>query len=312
MKHVYAQWVAVCLLFFAAVPVQAELSSTDRQAITQQVQHWNSYLNGEQGATDSNLYAAQVQWFGQNLASDAVLSKQRDFKLHSPQYAQRIISTLDINEDETGQVWVEFVKQAGITADKLKNYPAQLGFKKEAAGWRIRDETDLLTRLNQKDPAAEGRLAKGKFDGVNKDVVWVTARDPKSGGSCDMDGDCQCSLWSSNPAVQPAIVPQCIGGGVDVLSTLDDSGRDRVVIFPEWWTSAWRVVYVYDIQQGQWIKALPPFPMNINVQEQDDAATLVQRDPQHSGRVLVKKALWDDKQEEIVTPQVSEALISLK
>lgn len=312
MKHIYAQWIATCLLFIAALPAQAELSAADRQEITRQVERWNHYLNGEQNATGSDLYTAQVQWFGQPLASDAVLNKQHDFQTRTPQFSQRIISTLDIAEDEAGQVWVEFVKQAGTDGKQVKNYPAQLMFKKEAGGWRISGETDLLTRLNQKDTAVEGRVAKGKFDGVNKDIVWLSARDPQNGGSCDMDGDCQCSVWSSNPAIQPAILPQCIGGGVQVLSQLDDSGRDRVVIFPEWWTSAWRVVYVYDIQQGQWIKAIPSFPMNTNMQEEDDAATLVKRDPQHSGNVLVKKALWDEKQEDIITPQNSEALQVLK
>ncbi len=74
-----------------------------------------------------------MQWFGQPLASDAVLNKQHDFQTRTPQFSQRIISTLDIAEDEAGQVWVEFVKQAGTDGKQVKNYPAQLMFKKRRA-----------------------------------------------------------------------------------------------------------------------------------------------------------------------------------
>lgn len=310
MKHLYAQWLALSLALFAVLPAQAELTAADKQNIAQQIERWNNHLNGKQDA--NTLYAAQVNWFGQNLARDDVLRKQQDFNRRAPQFSQRIITTLDITDDETGSVQVDFVKQVGITTQQTKNYPAQLTFSHQPEGWLISGETDLLTRLNLKDAEVQGRLTKGKFDGVNKDVVWVSARDPQNGGTCNEEGDCQCSLWSSNPAVQPAILPQCIGGIVETLSQLDDSGRDRVVIFPQWWTSAWQVVYVYDIQQGQWAKALPSFPINTNVQEGDNAATLVQRDPQHSGFVLVKKALWDEKQEDIVTPQESEALQVVK
>ncbi|MEN0583825.1 MULTISPECIES: hypothetical protein [unclassified Kosakonia] len=312
MKRFYPQWLAACVLFFAVLPAQAELTSADKQSITQLVDVWNSHLNGNARATGSDLYAAQVEWFGQHLERDEVLRRQQAFTSHSPHYAQRIITTLDIAEDEAGQVQVEFVKQAGLDEKQVKNYPAQLTFSKQSVGWRISGETDLLTRLNQKEASVQGLLTKGKFDGNSKDVVWVNARDPKTGGSCDEEGDCECKLWSSNPAVQPAVVPQCIGGGVETLSQLDDSGRDRVVVFPQWWTSAWRVVYVFDIQQGQWTKALPSFPININIQEDDDAATLVKRDTQHNGNVLVKKALWDEKQEDIVTPQESEPLLVVK
>ncbi|WP_039055818.1 hypothetical protein [Enterobacter sp. Bisph1] len=312
MKRFNLLWLSACLLFFMPALAQAELSTSDKQAITQLVEGWNQHLNGGTSPAGQDLYAPQVEWFGQHLERDDVLRRQQAFTSHSPDYTQRIISTLDMVEDETGHIQVEFVKQAGLEAKQLKNYPAQLTLSKQPAGWRISGETDLLTRLNQKETSVQGLLAKGKFDGSNKDVVWVNARDPKTGGSCDEEGDCDCKLWSSNPEVQPAVVPQCIGGAVETLSQLDDSGRDRVVVFPQWWTSAWRVVYVFDIQKGQWTKALPSFPMNINIQEEDDAATLVKRDTQHSGNVLVKKALWDEKQEDIVTPQKSEPLLVAK
>lgn len=310
MKPLFTPWLALSLALIAALPARAELTAADNKAIAAQVERWNSHLNGKADASD--LYADQVNWFGENLSRDAVLRKQQAFAARAPHFSQSIISTLDINENSAGDVEVDFVKQAGLEADKRKNYPAQLTFLHQPAGWRISGETDLLTRLNQKESAVQGALTRGKFDGVTKETVWVSARDPHSGGSCTEEGDCDCSLWSSNPAIKPAMLPQCIGATVETLSGLDDSGRDRVVIFPQWWTSAWSVVYVYDIQQGQWVKSVPSFPYNSNVQEDDDAAALVKRDPQHPGFVLVKKALWDEKQEEIVTPQESEALQVVK
>lgn len=312
MKRLYLQWLAACLLVCSGFTAQAELTAGDKQIISRQVEVWNQHLNGNAVPTANDLYAAQVEWFGQHLQRHEVLRRQQEFFSRTPHYVQRVITALDIADDDAGNVQVSFVKQAGIDEQQLKNYPAQLTFSKQPDGWRISGETDLLSRVNLKDDSAQGLLAKGKFDGNSKEVVWVSANDPGTGGSCEEEGDCECKLWSSNPAIQPAVVPQCIGGGVETLSQLDDSGRDRVVLFPQWWTSAWRVIYVFDIQQGQWTKALPPFPFNINIQETDNAATLVKRDTQHNGYVLVKKARWDDKQQDIVTPQESEPLRAVK
>ncbi len=97
-----------------------------------------------------------------------------------------------------------------------------------------------------------------------------------------------------------------------MLSNLDDSGRDRALIYPEWWSSAWRATYLYDVQQQQWVKAIPSFSMNLNVQEDVDGTSLVTRDPEHPGQVIVSQAQWDEKTEDIVINKSAETLNVLK
>lgn len=123
MKRFYPQWLAACVLFFAVLPAHAELSTADKQNITQLVDIWNSHLNGNALPAGGDLYAAHVEWFGQRLERDEVLRRQQAFTSHAPHYAQRIITTLDIAEDEAGNVQVGFVKQGGLDEKQVKKLP---------------------------------------------------------------------------------------------------------------------------------------------------------------------------------------------
>ncbi len=66
------------------------------------------------------------------------------------------------------------------------------------------------------------------------------------------------------------------------------------------------------MQQQQWVKAIPSFSMNLNVQEDVDGTSLVTRDPQHPGQVIVSQAQWDEKTEDIVINKSAETLNVLK
>lgn len=52
--------------------------------------------------------------------------------------------------------------------------------------------------------------------------------------------------------------------------------------------------------------------MNLNVQEDVDGTSLVARDPQHPGQVIVSQAQWDEKTEDIVINKSAETLKVLK
>lgn len=52
--------------------------------------------------------------------------------------------------------------------------------------------------------------------------------------------------------------------------------------------------------------------MNLNVQEDVDGTSLVARDPQHPGQVIVAEAKWDEKTEDIVINKSAETLKVLK
>ncbi|WP_241201533.1 hypothetical protein [Escherichia albertii] len=168
-------------------------------------------------------------------------------------------------------------------------------------------ETDGITLANQ-SKEKNTDVARGKFDGKNKSYVWMREADPRTGGACLPYSKCDCSLWSSDPRVSPIIITQCLIGNVETISGLDNSGRDRVVVSPEWWSSAERVVYVFDIQQYQWIRVMPGFMKNLNIQETATAADLLQPDPQHPGQVKVTTAYWDLEKDELLTKVINKKL----
>lgn len=307
--------IAAMLLCLGACSAHANLTltSSDEQQINTLVDSWDHALNRGDSARLLPLYAEQVEWFGQMLPSQQVIANHQAFLAKNKEYGQHIVSTLNIQpaEGSDNRVMVRFVKSAGLEAFKEKNYPAELQLKKVAAGWRIVSETDAITRSNQHKDVYAG-VIKGKFDGKQVSYAWMSEADPRTGSACTEETDCNCTLWNSDPDILPIKIPQCLVGRMEVLSGLDDSGRDRVVAFPEWWTSAMRVVYVYDIQQKQWIKAMPSFSMNINLQETDTAADLIKRDPQQPGMVNVKQSTFDEVAEEATTEVVIGRLLTLK
>ncbi len=309
-RHVLA-----VVLSFGPLFAHADLNLTvsDEQQINALVDRWNNVLNRVQGAQPQSLYADQVDWFGKVLPAQQVIANDREFLAKNKDYRQSIVSTLNIQPtgENDDRVLVHFVKRAGVNSDNEKNYPAELQLQKNAAGWRIVSETDAITRHNQHKNDDTG-VAKGKFDGTHISYVWMSDANPRTGGACTPDSDCDCTLWNSDPRIKPVNISQCLAGTIETLAGLDDSGRDRAVVFPEWWTSAMRVVYVYDIQQNQWIKTLPGFSMNINLQEAATAADLVKRDPQQPGSVNVTQAIYDEVKEEPATQVISQTLLTLK
>ncbi|WP_194205449.1 hypothetical protein [Superficieibacter sp. 1612_C1] len=303
------------LLCLGAFSVHADitLTASDEQQINALVDRWNDVLNRAENARPQSLYAENVEWFGKTLPAQQVIANSQAFLAKNKEYQQRIVSTLNIQpvSESDDRVMVRFVKSAGLETFKEKNYPAELQMRKTPAGWRIVSETDAITRANQNKDVYAG-VIKGKFDGKNSSYAWMSDADPRTGGMCTEESDCDCTLWNSDPHVKPVKISQCLVGHMEMLSGLDDSGRDRVVAFPEWWTSAMRVVYVYDIQQKQWIKTMSGFSMNINLQEAASAADLVKRDPQHPGKVKVTQATFDEAAEEATTEVVSQTLLTLK
>ncbi|ELY9424535.1 hypothetical protein SLY17_003538 [Cronobacter dublinensis] len=291
----------------------AAMTPQDERDASALIARWNDFKNHPTAQAGASLYGEQVSWYGKALAPTAVIAENTAFLQKHPHYTQRIVSNITFTEQDGQPLAVQatFVKQAGLEVQTPRNYPAQLTLTKQAAAWRISEETDWITEANRQK-MRDYRLAGGRFNGTAKSYAWLTAHDPKTNGVCDESGDCECQLWNSDPTVKPASIASCIGGGVEALSNLDDSGRDRVLIYPEWWSSAWRATYLYDVQQQQWVEAIPSFSMNLNVQEDVEGKTLVARDPQHPGQVIVAEAKWDEKTEDIVISKSAQPLKVLK
>ncbi|MCZ9166155.1 hypothetical protein [Escherichia albertii] len=285
------------------------LPPADLQAIESLVERWDDVLSKRDNAQPQSLYMPQVEWYGQSLSAQQVLANEQAFLAKNTDFCQSIVSTLNIQRsyEDKNIVLVSFVKRAGLTYENEQNYPQEMQVTKSALGWRIVSETDDITLANQSKEKSTD-VARGKFDGKNKSYVWMREADPRTGGACLPYSKCDCSLWSSDPRVSPIIITQCLIGNVETISGLDNSGRDRVVVSPEWWSSAERVVYVFDIQQYQWIRVMPGFMKNLNIQETATAADLLQPDPQHPGQVKVTTAYWDLEKDELLTKVINKKL----
>ncbi|UGS41479.1 hypothetical protein [Pseudocitrobacter corydidari] len=318
MEWFYSLFCRVGLILFIgvmSVPVLAEstLTAKDEQQIRQLMFRWNDALNKTPDAQPQFLYSSKVMWYGRSLSIQQVLAQEQAYLAKNKGYFQEIISTLNIHpvEQADNLFEVSFVKRAGLTLDTSKNYPQEMRVVKEAQGWRIVSETDGITRANQSKEERTD-IARGKFDGQKLSYVWMTEEDPRTGKACQPYNACDCALWSSDFWVQPVKIPRCLANTVETLSHLDDSGRDRVVVSPEWWSSNSRLVHVYDIQQGQWIRVLPVIDKNLNIQEAVRAADIVQRSAEHPGQVNVTRAVWDEENEVTKTEVVTQTLWELK
>lgn len=288
----------------------AALTPADGQQINALVDSWNDALNRTESTPPQSLYRGKVEWYGQSLSAQQVVAREQAFLAKNSDYQQHIVTALNIQPAEDDKsVIVRFVKRAGTTG-KMTNYPEEILLMRDAAGWRITRETDGITRANQsKEKSAE--VARGKFDGQHLSYVWLREENPRTGGACSDDSDCDCSLWSSDAEVKPVKLSQCLVGNIETLSGLDDSGRDRVMVSPQWWSSVFRVVYLFDIQKKQWIQATSAFTRNLNMQPTETASDLVKPDLQRPGRIRVTQAIYDDAKEVTTIDVISQPLWTL-
>ncbi|MCO4158243.1 hypothetical protein [Citrobacter amalonaticus] len=306
------RWAIVLFLMLGSFSAYAKLTSDEEEQIGTLVEQWNDVLNQTGSTQPQSLYAAKVEWYGQPLSAQQVIVNAQVFLAKNRDYQQHIVSTLNIQpmEDEVKTFAVNFVKRAGMTG-KMRNYPEEMLLRRDVVGWRIISETDGITRANQsKEKSTE--VARGKFDGQHLSYVWLREENSRTGGACSSDSDCDCALWSSDTEVKPVKLSQCLLGNVETLSGLDDSRRDRVMVSPEWWSSAFRVVHLFDIQKKQWIQVTPDFTRNLNMQGTETAQDLVKPDQEHPGKIRVTQAVYDDAKEMTTIDVISQPLWSLK
>lgn len=311
---------------FAADASVAARGEQDNQQIRQLVLSWNEAHQRRNGDLLASLYDSEVDYYGQHLTNAQVVADKRDFFAKNEQFFQYLVSSIHIDDIEAVAVadnapkasekQVEFVKQAG-NGDRKRNYPATLRVKRVADGqWKIAAESDDISDLNLKQTPYP-RVVKGKFDGVHEQYAWVRGQDPVSNSSCASDVDvvsvCTCKLWTSDAGVQPVTIPMCIGAGLSVLPNLDDSGRERLQIIQDWWTSSWSLVRVFDIQHEQWIQTLPTFTTNLTLlMEEVKDQILVTRHPTQPGFARIKETFFDQKTEDLRTEERDKPLLTLK
>lgn len=312
----------LCLLAFPGFSAYADtiLTATDKQQISGLIEHWNDNYNQYNDGRALTIYAGEVEWFGKKLSAQQVIANEKDFLNKNPEFGQKILGRLRImaatfsdSQSEPLSADVRFVKQVELSNGWQQNYPAQFTVQKLSQGWRITEETDGITRHNQ-DKSDDEEVVKGKFDGQHVSYVWMSEANPKTGDECTEDTDCESFLWSSDPKVNPVKVSNHLMGNLTMLTQLDDSGRDRVVVHSLWWDGGWLPVYLYDIQHGQWIRDIPVIPYNVNIEETVADSELIKRDPNNVGQINVMRAVLRDTDDDdpVTTEVVTYKLLELK
>lgn len=279
----------MCLFNISMSAFADELDDTqiklekDRPQAMLIVQRWQLAHQNKNAEELTALYADQVDYYHQMMRREKVIAnKSLFFKSEKRKFlSQKIVSTISINsdgnntDDEDGaddSLRAEFVKQV-VMNDRAQNYPASLYIKKNKSGlWQIIAETDDITDSNLGTSDDSRTVIRAKFNGKQPQYAWVNSRNTETQGSCDYAQQCSCYLWSSDATVKPIEIPSCNSASLDILSGLDGSGRDRLVLLDWREMGGWTGIHLYDIQRGQWTQAMNVVSTHINQLE-------VQKDP---------------------------------
>ena len=127
---------------------------------------------------------------------------------------------------------------------------------------------------------------KGDFngDGVTE-YVWLVSPKLKTDGA-DCEGECDCYLKFSNPAIPDLKVQQCIGGTPVNHGDLNDDKSDEIGLLRDWFSSCWSGYLVYTLKNGEWINAVETFSTHCN---QWEAGVIpIEKDKINPGHVIIR------------------------
>lgn len=100
---------------------------------------------------------------------------------------------------------------------------------------------------------------KGDFNGDGvAEYVWLVSPKLNTDGS-DCEGECDCYLKFSNPAIPNLKVQQCIGGIPVNHGDLNDDKSEDIGLLRDWFSSCWSGYLVYTFKNGAWINAVETF-----------------------------------------------------
>jgi hypothetical protein len=126
---------------------------------------------------------------------------------------------------------------------------------------------------------------RGDFDGDgHAEYVWLAA--PEVTDEMECKGGCTSYLRFSEAALPAIEQLNCIGGQPENLGDLNGNGGDEIGLLPEWFTSCWADYYVFTYRAGKWERLVKPFSTHCNQWEAD--VKPIEKDPAHSGHVLIR------------------------
>ena len=143
------------------------------------------------------------------------------------------------------------------------------------------DSIPVAANLTVPKDATEGDF---NGDGV-KEYVWLVSPKLKADGA-DCEGECDCYLKFSNPAIPDLKVQQCIGGKPVNHGDLNDDKSDEIGLLRDWFSSCWSGYLVYTLKNGAWVNAVEPFSTHCN---QWEAGVIpIEKDKNNPGHAIIR------------------------
>lgn len=224
--------------------------------IIEAVEKWNKSLNLRDEKMSAEVYASDVEFYGQNLSAEKCSEIRVDRATSDPTWHQEIISDINLERLDDNSFIASFTKQSN-SRKGTHTYPAYLILKKFHDGWKVINESDKLTDKNLKKSKSRKvpeNTVRGDFDGDGKiDNIWT---DPVYDSEGYVKGEVK--LLSDNPDLEGLTWNTPRGVILINIGDLNNSGRDFLGAIP-CCDSSWTIYETYGFKNGDWIAVVPQF-----------------------------------------------------
>ncbi|MBN2777882.1 MAG: hypothetical protein JXR36_09575 [Bacteroidales bacterium] len=302
---------AIILLLFAC---NTNTNQNDKNAKNNQnpekelnilVQQWNDAHNNNDYDVFQQIFADSVNFYQMKLIGNTCVDKKESLLQKYPDFKQSI-GKIDFEEIDNSTYKASFTKTVKVSGN-IHEYPSYLVITKTKSGWKITEESDLITDEN----IAKMNLPKGAVAGdFNSDgapeFMWLNAPDfPKdksedSFGECK--GECTCYIEFSDKSIPPIEIEMCIGGNPINEGDLNNNGCDEIGILPHWWTSCWSAYYVFTLKNGKWENLVEP--ISTHCDQWDKGIEVISKTSKKPGYVTINYSELSDDGIVVKTKQV--------
>lgn len=269
------------------------------------VQKWNDAHNNNDYEIFQQIFADSVNFYQMKLIGKSCADKKVSLLKKHPDFTQTI-GKIDLEKINNTTYKANFTKTVKVIGN-THEYPSYLVIVKTKSGWKITEESDLITDEN----IAKMRLPKEAIAGdFNADgapeFMWLKAPDfPKDKsednfGECI--GECTCYIEFSDKSIPSIKLESCIGGSPVNEGDLNDDGTDEIGILPNWWTSCWSAYYVFTLKNGKWENLVKPISTHCDQWDKD--IEVISKTSQKPGYVTINYSELSDDGIVVKTKQV--------
>ncbi|PLX05929.1 MAG: hypothetical protein C0596_15630 [Marinilabiliales bacterium] len=220
---------------------------------------WNDAHNNKDFDEFIELYNENVEFYKASLDGTECAQKKENL-LEKYSDFQQSIGKIDFEKIKDDEYKCSFNKTVKVNGD-THEYPSYLVVVKTESGWKISEESDLITDENIAKMNSPEYAIPGDFNSDGAlEYMWLEQpefpKNEESFGECV--GDCNCVIKFSDKNIPPIEIEMCIGGYPVNEGDLDGDGTYEIGILPYWWTSYWKAYYVYTLKNGKWEYLVDP------------------------------------------------------